>query len=565
MKQIVMNLDTEYASESLLEIPAGYIDKSICACGMTTVALENDKNVVLAVPTIYLALNKADQYPNERCDKSILPVWGDTSTTDIEQYVNSSQVKKIICTYDSLPKVEYLLSECQLVIDESNMLLTATKQRPEAVERLFEIAHKHIDTVSFISATPIPIEYMPEWICEIDQVKINWSNTVKATPIICERTYPFRSLYEEFLLPLNRQGILTVSGKTFRKVIVFLNSLNQIAKVIKDAGLDKKDCGIICGDSLKNDVTILGIERYRTGPLPRFLFLTSSGFCGIDLLDEDAMTIIVSNTSKDWQMIDLLTDLKQAVSRQRNKNNPNYGTYIYIFNQAVFSQSEHELLQRIEKVREKINLNIPHYDYLKSIGQDYAFMVDNDFKAYTLFKAGKYVMNEHAFNADRYFIMQTRRQYASGFDISGCVGGGVSLSPLAIPRRVKYVDLVKYFEENSKDGIIDWGHYSTRHEWIQVIEDSYRLYKKVWKDYTYAKGLVDNYQNLYERIRIDMKCNFAVGSSYSRSHVKQILGEIYRKHEIKRSPNHSDLNEVFIIKEKKIKGDRLVEIIAKLK
>src|ERR1035437_10836644 len=80
MKQILFNYDTEFASESMSVIPSGYIDKSICACGMTTVALENDKNVVLAVPTITLALNKADQYPNERSNHSILPVWGDTNT-----------------------------------------------------------------------------------------------------------------------------------------------------------------------------------------------------------------------------------------------------------------------------------------------------------------------------------------------------------------------------------------------------------------------------------------------------------------------------------------------------
>lgn len=61
MKQIILNYDTEYATQSMIDIPSGYIDKSICDCGMTSGALENDKNVVLAVPTIYLSINKADQ------------------------------------------------------------------------------------------------------------------------------------------------------------------------------------------------------------------------------------------------------------------------------------------------------------------------------------------------------------------------------------------------------------------------------------------------------------------------------------------------------------------------
>ena len=40
MKLIILNFDTEFATESMSDIPPGYIDKSICACGMTSVALK---------------------------------------------------------------------------------------------------------------------------------------------------------------------------------------------------------------------------------------------------------------------------------------------------------------------------------------------------------------------------------------------------------------------------------------------------------------------------------------------------------------------------------------------
>jgi hypothetical protein len=565
MKQILFNCDTEYASESMSVIPSGYIDKSICACGMTTVALESDKNVVLAVPTIYLAINKADQYPNERSNNTVLPVWGDTSTSEIDDYVNSSPVTKIICTYDSLRKVKHLLPDCHLIIDESNMLLSATKQRPEAIATLFEIANEYQDTVSFISATPIPLQYMPDWISEIDQVKIAWSNIMKAVPIICERTYPFKSLSDEFLRPLKRNNSMTLSGKTFSKVIVFINTVSQISKVIKDAELSKSECGIICGDSLKNDIKISGIDRYRSGPLPKYLFITSSGFCGIDLIDDDAMTIVVSNTGKDWQMIDLLTDLKQAISRQRNKNNPNYGCYIYIYNQSIFSQDEGQLLNKIENVRRKIELNIPYYDDLKSKGQESYFMCDNDFKAYTLFKDGRYTINEQAFNSDKYFIMETRRQYVDGFNIKGYLGNVTLNEPASIPKDVSYRDLIGYFEDNHYNGVIDWGIYSTRVEWIKLIEDSYKIYKKVWKDFTYAKEMVDNHDDTHKLILIDMKKNFSVGSTYSRSRVKEILNKIYCTHKINRVPKYYDLEEALTIKGKKINGERMIEILGKKK
>jgi hypothetical protein len=562
MKQIVMNFDTEFATESMDDIPPGYIDKSICACGMTSVALENDKNVVLAVPTIYLTLNKADQYPNDRCSHTVLPVWGETSSTEIDNYVTENPVTKIICTYDSLHKVRHLLLTSHLVIDESNMLLSTTKQRPEVIAELFDIAYEHRDTVSFISATPIPLQYMPPWVSTIDQVKINWSNTIKVFPILSERTYPFKALRDEFLIPLNSNGTMTVEGKTFDKVIVFINTITQIGKIIRECELNRDECGI-CGDNLKNDVRIAGINRYRSGILPKYLFITSSGFCGIDLIDDSAMTIVVSNTGKNWQMIDMLTDLKQAVSRQRNKNNPNYGSYIYIYNQTIFSKSEEELLGIIDGVRRKIEVNIPHYDYLKSIGEEKYFMSDVDFKAYTIFKDGKYVINEQAFNADKYFILETRRQYRRGFDVRARVGESRMVEPVVLPRDVTYSDLVDYFVKNHKDGVIDWGVYSTREEWIKVIEDSYKFYKKVWKDYTYARGMIENYGKVYEQIKLDIRCNFSVGNRYSRAEIRKILKKIYDKYGINRIPRHYDLKEALFIKEVKIMGERMVEIIGK--
>jgi len=326
-----------------------------------------------------------------------------------------------------------------------------TKQRPEAIADLFDTAYEYKDTVNFISATPIPLEYMPPWVSTIDHVKINWSNTIKAVPILCERTYPFKSLCDEFLIPLNSNGTMTVEGKTFDKVIVFVNTVFQISKIIRESRLNKDECGIICGDTLKNDVRIAGINRYRSGKLPKLLFITSSGFCGIDLVDDTAMTIVVSNTDKNWQMIDMLTDLKQAISRQSNKNNLNYGSYIYIYNQTMFSKSEEELLSIINGIKRKIELNIPHYDYLRIIGEEKNFMYDADFKAYTLFRVGKCLINENAFNADKYFILETRNQYLRGFDVRDRIGESRRIEPVVLPRDVTYSDLVDYIVVHIQD------------------------------------------------------------------------------------------------------------------
>lgn len=488
-----LKIEAEYASEVLKTIPSGYIDKTICGCGLTTVALENEEDTVIAVPTIYLAMNKSEQYPNERYAGKVLAVYGNTSMDEINFYWQTNRTRKIMVTYDSLDKIVHLLDRCKLVIDESNELLSRTKLKPEIIDKVFKIAYNYKDTVSFISATPTPLEYMPDWVSDIDQIKIEWSNTDKAKPILCERTYPIKSLKNEFICPLKENGSMTVAHKKFSKLIIFINSIKEIVDIVRESELDKNECGIICGDSLKNDIKIRGINRYVTGVLPTYLFITSSGFCGIDLVDSDAMTIVVSTTSQKWKMIDTLTDLKQAISRQRNKNNPNYGSFIYIYNQTIFKKSKDELLKELNGTYSKISDTIALYDLAVKNNRTNGFEPYPDFTAYTIFRGNSYEINEQAFNADAYFIMETRNQYSKGFDIRSSFGSIDEVVADVLPKEVTYKELVAYFNDCHVDGKMDWCECSTKVEWISLIESSYRLYKQTWKDQSYAKRMVESY------------------------------------------------------------------------
>ena len=298
----------EYASDVMDTIPYGYVDKTICGCGLTTVALENSEDIIIAVPTIGLMNNKVEQYPNDRCNYTILGVWGETETNgqiidgtsgnEIINYINNNSPIKIMVTYNSLRKVNFLLSKCRLIIDESNNLLSLTKSFSKEIGYLFDVCNEYKDSITFISATPTPLSYMPEWVSTIPQVKIEWEDITITTPILLKRTYPYKALREEIVKPLHN-GEITIGGKTFSRVIIFINSIDQILTTIKESGIDKKECAIICGDNLKNDIKISGINRYTIHKdFPKYLFITKSGFSGIDLKSKDAMTIIVSNTSK---------------------------------------------------------------------------------------------------------------------------------------------------------------------------------------------------------------------------------------------------------------------------
>lgn len=563
----VLKYNAEFASQIMSEIPFGYINKTVCGCGLTTLALENKISTVIAVPTIELARNKTLQYPNETCNYEILSVWGETTKDQIERYVQRSPIIKIMCTYDSLSKVEYLLDRCRLIIDECNEIRKLYKgTRTEATNKLLNIAQKYKDTVSFISATPLSLKYLPDWIGEIEQVKIEWENTIKSVPILFKRSYPFKSVINEILKPLKENKELTVANKVFSSVIVFLNSVEKIKDIIKQSELNVEECRIICGDTLKNDVKINGIKRYNPKDNCKYLFITASGFCGIDIYMKDAMTIVVSNTSKNWQMIDLLTDLKQAVSRQRCKNNPNYGSYIYIYNQSIFEKTKEDLLNDLNTVKDKIKDSIDLYKYAVDTDKLRGFTMDEDFKNYTKEnKETKYrELDEDAFKSDLYFILEIREQYTKGFDVSTTLENSIIVDAVVINKKsTSYSDLVKYFRENNIEGRINWGNFSDKTEWISLIEQSYKLYKTTWLNISYTKEMLNNYGDDFELLKSTIKCTFLRGREYSRKEVVTTLQTIYDNIGLTRKAKHSDINEVFNTKDKKIKGERMIVILNK--
>lgn len=573
-KNITITSKYEYAGqdEQLQTVPYGNINKTICGCGLTTVAIESNENVIIAVPTTYLVSNKTEQYPiSGRCSYRLLAVDGKVSMCDIDNYINGciDQPIKIITTYDSVHKLEEYLNICRLIIDESDSILPLTKEkeRRENILKMMNIAEKYKDEVSFISATPIKLKYLPDWISKIPQVLIRWENTTKSIPILFERTYPYKSLREEIIKPLQLNKTLTISDKTFSSVIVFLNSIDQITDIIKTCELDKNECRIICGNTLKNDLRIRGIDRYSVGDEFKYLFVTKSGYSGIDITSDDAMTIIVSNTRKEWLMTDVNTDLKQAVSRQRLKNNPNYGYYIYIYNQTIFNLSEEEMIEQLNEKKIKVLQGIELYELAKKHNKTKGWMTNSDFDSYTTLNEDKdvYIFNESAFNADMYFLLEIRKQYTKGFDIKSNFDDSktVDLNPIIVDSTITYSNLVEYFNVNHHNGKVKWNEYSYKNDWINIIETSYRLYKRTFKNITRAKYMINNYGDDWKLLKGVIKSMFKKGV-YSRKEITEKLQQLYDENNIQRIAKYSDIYETIDInntREKKIKGERYIEIL----
>lgn len=539
-----------YASEVLDKIPYGYIDKKVCGVGLTSVALEKGGNAIVAVPTLYLIYNKVQQYPNSRYNKEVFGVSGDVTIADIDAYVARCYPFKIMVTYDSLWKVEHLLDNCHLIIDESNRLLSFASLKAsskiadtDVINKLFSITEKYKDTVSFISATPIPLEYMPRWIRDIPHITMNWKGTIKAQPILLQRTYPYKALITEILEPL-KDNVVEIGSSKFSKVIVFLNSVNSIINCVNKSKLASKDVRLIVANSAVNDVKIKGFKRLeKNDALTKYTFVTASGFDGIDLVDNDAISVVVSNVDKEYHMIDMTTDLKQAISRQRDRSNPNYSKFIYIYNQSSFDKSKEELLSELDAFYNAIEEAIYLYDVAKRDGKlsGFELLVKNntDFLHYTNYDrlTDTYVLNAHLFNADKYFILELREQYKKGFDIKlDYTDDSLVIDAPLIVNNVGYQELVK---------LANMGHDITKYVGLphyDIVSASMSLFGTAFTNYTYACKMVKTNSDV-DKIKELLNVMFKIGKSYTTDEVKRTLVKAYKILRVSRSAKASDLQE----------------------
>lgn len=549
-----IKLTVEFASQALTEIPNGYIDKTVCGCGMSSVALENAMDTILFVPSQELARNKKAQYPNSRSRNIVFAVMAGVTKDDVDDYVAEMKAMglpiKIMCVYDSLYKVSHLLPYVHPIVDESDRVLGTcalkvaskkTMKDTDVITLLLDTLSEYKDKVSFISATPVPIEYLPAWVSTIPQIKYEWTNTKKVHPILLRRTYPFKALQNEIIEPLKAKARMTIGNASFSKVIVFMNSVTQIIKVCKAAELSPDEVAIIAGDTITNDLKIRGYSRL-TNPkqLPKYTFVTSTGFQGIDLEDSDAISVVVSSTSVAHTMIDMVTDLKQAVSRQRDKYNPNYGKFLFIYDQTVFEDTEEDLMKHISTVEAKVKAGIRIWESVRGTDTEVGFMYDVDFLSYSTYIQAKdtFEFNALRFEADKYFILNTRRQYERGFDITNVYAESDIVDKPTVASKLKYTELVEMYNTGMKMEDIPYVHEDT-----ELMEATLRLYGKVWADKYYARKMVDNYGDEYAHIVLTIQSTFNVGATYQASYVKNKLQELYKEFNLSRKAKATDLSE----------------------
>lgn len=350
MKAMVINAPAtaQYLDEFMTELPIGLFDKGKTNCGGTELAINNDEDIIIAVPYKSLIKNKVQQhrdillgiYGKPDDENELQPATND----EIIEYVTShSSGRKLMVTYDSIGRLIRLLLDngiavydiFHLLIDEWHILFNSYVFRYSAIKSTITEAAQ-FSKVTYMTATPIEEEFILEELIDLPVTRVQWSNVVdvRVTPI------PTNSVMQAVLKYIKN----VMDGKIFGNLHFFVNSVDFITEAIQRSGLLPEQVKVVCsnnkhlGRGRKSNQSKLGDKYQIQEPLDAaklINFYTSTCFEGCDIHDEHGKTFIVSDKSKSHTLIDISTLGIQICGRIRDSK---YNTEMYhIFSETRYS------------------------------------------------------------------------------------------------------------------------------------------------------------------------------------------------------------------------------------
>ena len=349
----------KYISEwKIYKLPKGehcIVDKGVTGCGYTEFCLTNDDPVVLCSPRKLLLENKRDQhikdhnilYLENKLEKDKQDYDGVKSMKrEVEKHLFVCEelglTPKFMITYDSTPYIiQYLLElgllDCfTFVVDEFQSIFLDSYFKSN-VELDFVEALQPCKSVVYLSATPMLDKYLeklPEF-KDLTYYCLDWSNTgyVEKVKILRRRVSNLNTecgkiidsyLKGKFPMTLDLDGNPVES----KEAVFYLNSVEDIIRIVKKHNLTPDNCIILCSPTTKNEAKLdkikfkFGRVPLKGEPYPMFIFCTSAIYMGIDLYSDCASTYVFADPNIECLALDISMDLPQISGRQRNRLNP---------------------------------------------------------------------------------------------------------------------------------------------------------------------------------------------------------------------------------------------------
>lgn len=567
MTTIQISKGTKYLSDVLQELPINCIfDKGRVGAGGTHIALTSASNYIICVPFVSLIQNKiaqVDKYPN------VLGVYGGISAAEIKDYLATTGTKKIMVTYDSLPRLMTYIDpkEYSLLVDEYHLLFTQYSFRRDAAISVLDNYTK-FNTYCFMTATVLEDEFILKELKEVDKVIAEWEETKEVT---IKSRYCEKSVLKTTVSMIN--DFLT--GKVEGNAYIFVNSVEFIKKVVAICNLDDSNARAIWS---ANNKTETGLTRGLTTDEPKKInLLTSTVFEGADLYDKDGKIFIISDSSKAHTLVDISTSFQQIAGRIRNTKYWNVIHHFYTNTRYNIDVTYDEYKQVTEKGIKQAKENIAEYNHLSESArtgiitacETYVVKVDNIF-----------TFDENLVRIDLYNFKITKNLYKLRVNLNSAY--------------TKNGYVVEHFISNADNdtSILDNGTKVTFEEMIIQLKELYSdgceqidddFIKDAFIKYPFLKEAInklgfegieaENYiiTNI-KRKMINIACiqenskvvrylklnpNVCTGTFISAAIAKKVMSDIYDALDIKKTAKGSDLGTYYEIKEscKRINGN----------
>ena len=428
MEKLIINSNN--GKLNLPDLPQNCIfNKVITGCGGTTIALFNDKNYVIAVPTTELITNKTGLVsaglskitsPDGK-EQSVFGLFGEFTymvKKHLKMYLATEGIKKIMCTYDKVKYLDRYLkpADYQLLVDEYHLLLKAYSYRSNAIEGVLK-HYKDYKSSCFMSATPISPEFKPAALEGLSELVAVWNDT-DTLFVALERTNKPYVKASNIINAYKKDGYITVNGERSYEAFFFINSVTDIANILQYCHLSNDEVKIVCANTEPNREKLTGytISNSRSINKP-FTFITSKSFEGADYFSQTGICFVVSNSSNNNTLLDISTDIYQIAGRIRTEDNHFRNTLVHIVNttgeRSMCLDMDYEEL--VERTKKEVEAESKIIDLINENPTITNRFLDKDYVKVN--DEGKYYLNEMLINLDLYTVKLEQYIYKNGISI----------------------------------------------------------------------------------------------------------------------------------------------------
>jgi len=641
---------SQWKEFSIPDIPH-IMNKQIPGCGFTEYCITNSEDVILCSPRkillqnkydqhredVYLVVNDYDQDPGTDKDLTLVgkiraPIKdpeplvisevGEKEffrrlTYEISDYIDrrrqDGKPVKILVTYDSFKLVkdiirhQFSIDKFRIIVDEFQSIFTDSKFKSDT-ELGFMDRLRGIQKVCYVSATPMIDKYLnmldefkslPYYVLDwgaLDPARIKRPNiTVRCLRSVYMEAGPIIKKYLDG--EFEHKHVIQPDGTSkkveSREVVFYVNSVNNITSIIKQAKLTPDQVNILVANTEENKKRIrkklgkkfeIGRVPLRDEPRKMFTFCTRTVYLGADFYSDNARTFIISDANIDTLAVDITLDLPQIMGRQRLSENPWKDEAILYFRTiSCGNKTTEEIFQERLKEKDKSTANL--LSILKKC---------NDEEQVTLSKNYRKLAKSYNYRDDFVAVNDSNGELVPVFNHL------VRISELRAYeiQQEDYADRFSVFNELDKIGALDnlsgevkefflnYDKIEIRLNKLRYLCENFNKFgdvdKKIILGNIHDKGFQEyvmilgpdvckscgyNVTKLNKKLEVnsfdkdilvgELCKSFEVGKSYTNALTKIELSRIYKKLNYQESPKASDLSKYFDIKSCKLKiGDK---------